>query len=190
MKNRIFIIIATVFLITGAINAQTSITGNTTAARLIVPLGITLQGDQLNFGDLVLVDVTSATTLITIDVDTDNTVTSSVDAQVLPVGDAGRRANFEVTGEQNLLFDITVPTISALADVASPPVGVDIVVSAFTFSPSTDMAVDGAVDDGTSYKITAAGGVGRFTLGASMTVAQNQAPGVYAGTYTVTVTYQ
>ena len=69
-------------------------------------------------------------------------------------------------------------------------VGVDIVVSAFTFSPGTDMADDGASDDGTSYKITAAGGVGQFTLGASMTVAQDQSPGVYAGTYTVTVTYQ
>jgi spore coat protein U-like protein len=188
MKKITFLIIATVFLFTSAINAQTSITGNTTAARLIVPLGITLEGDQLNFGDLVLVDVASATTLITIDVDTDNTVTSAVDAQVLPVGDAGRRATFEVTGEQNLLFDITVPTISALVDAAA--VGVDIVVSAFTFSPGTDMADDGASDDGTSYKITAAGGVGRFTLGASMTVAQDQSPGVYAGTYTVTVTYQ
>jgi hypothetical protein len=187
MKKNTLLTIACLLLLIGSVKSQTALAGNTTTANLINPLVISTSA-SMNFGDLVLVDVTNATT-ITVDPDTGNTVvTSSADAQVLPVGAAGVRGLFSVTADQDLLFNITITDSTPLT--AASGGGADIVISNFKFKPGTGMAEAGVLDNGSGYSCTASNGIGAFTAGADIIVAAAQLPGVYSGTYEITVTYQ
>jgi len=91
---------------------------------------------------------------------------------VVQGGDASP-AQFEVSGEAGLSYDVTLPNRIQVTDGTGNTMGVG------NFDPSN--AGTGTLS---------ASGIDDFTVGATLKVHANQAPGVYAGSFDVTVAYQ
>lgn len=172
---------------------STALTSNSAKARLVA--GLTLENEtDLQFGDLLLVDVSSTGAAITIN--SSDEVASSTDANVKVVtllgATAPSRGKLKVTGEPELNFTITGSDGNLVTDGGTiTDATKSMQLSDFVFAVDTDLTVVTAnANSVIKVKLAATKYTANFFATATMTVKQNQHPGVYAGTYTVTVAYE
>ena len=140
------------------------------AAKIISPIGITNTG-SLNFGTLV-----SMATSYTAKVGTDANRILSNDkaAKVGGITSTVTVPTFNVTGDSNAKFSITLPESTILTT---------------TTAGATAMTVDNFVHSaGTSPQLSS--GIASFKVGATLNVGAEQKAGDYTGTFTVTVAYE
>ena len=173
---------------------STALSSNSAKARLVA--GLTLENKtDLQFGDLLLVDVSSTGAAITINASDE--VASSTDANVKVVTLSGAatpsRGKLKVTGEPELNFTITgsdgnlvTGTNTTIADATK-----SMQLTDFVFAVDSDLTVVTAnASSVIKVKLAAATYTANFFATATMTVKKDQHPGVYAGTYKVTVAYE
>ena len=172
---------------------STALSSNSAKARLVA--GLTLENKtDLQFGDLLLVDVSSTGAAITIN--SSDEVASSTDANVKVVTLSGAatpsRGKLKVTGEPELNFTITGSDGNLVTDGAVITHATkSMQLTDFVFAVDTDLTeVTANANSVIKVKLAATKYTANFFATATMTVKQNQHPGVYAGTYTVTVAYE
>lgn len=155
--------------------AQTSTAQGTSRANIVVPVQITKISD-LAFGSIVA--PASGTGRVTINART-GARTSNVNAA--PVGTGFGRGRFVVTGRPNTAVNLTVgsPTIQ-LTGPGAPMVVDQLRVNRNNGGPGTLPRV---------YTIPASGTM-NVGFGGRLTVPTGQAPGIYTGTFDLTVAYQ
>lgn len=147
--------------------AQSTDTEQTTATATIVgPLALTKLSD-MNFGTIAVTGTAGTVVL-----GTDNSRTATGPSLVPPA--AGVAASFTVSGQPNQTFAITLPangTVTLINGANS------MAVNTFVHSIAGTPALDGT-------------GAAAFTVGATLSVAANQAAGVYnSANFPVTVSY-
>jgi len=155
-----------VVAISSAAQAQSSDTATGTATANIVSAIQITAGQDLQFGDIVA--DTGGT--VTVDPTTGN---GAVTGAVVLLGNE-QQGTFDVTGEANRAYDITLPAGSINL---TGPAAATITVDTFTSDPATSGTLS-------------AGGTQTVNVGARATIASGQTVGAYTGTYDVTVTYQ
>jgi hypothetical protein len=134
-------------------------------ATIIAPITITNTVD-LNFGDVI--DGTGYVTISTASVRTSDYQAFS-GTQVGTVS----AASFDIEGEATYTYAITLPS----SDVILAETGGDeMTVNAFVSNPTPTGTLDGS-------------GEGVVLVGATLNVVSGQAPGLYTGTFNVTVAY-
>lgn len=131
-------------------------------ATVVTPIQITKDTD-LAFGKF------AAGTGGTIVIGTDGTRTK--DGNVTVIGAGNTAAKFTVGGEANCTYAITIP----VGNVTLTSAGGTMTANAFTGSQTT----------GTLSAL----GSDTFTVGATLTAGNAQAPGAYSGTFAVSVDY-
>jgi hypothetical protein len=192
--KKLFILTLIVGFTINASGQSTALTSNSAKARLVA--GLTLENEtDLQFGDLLLVDVSSTGAAITINASDE--VASSTDANVKVVTLSGAatpsRGKLKVTGEPELNFTITgsdgnlvTGTNTTIADATK-----SMQLTDFVFAVDSDLTVVTAnASSVIKVKLAAATYTANFFATATMTVKKDQHPGVYAGTYKVTVAYE
>jgi spore coat protein U-like protein len=142
------------------------------SATIINPIAIAKTTD-LNFGKLAVGSVGGNVTVSTTNAVTINGAGSTV---VQPLGNTGNptAAVFAVSGEASFTYAVTLPadgTVS-ISDGASHTMA----VSGFTSNPASSGTLSGA-------------GADTLKVGATLAVGNNQTPGTYTGTFSVTVAY-
>lgn len=159
----------------GAMAQSTATTSNATAnATIVAPITIA-NGDTLEFGNV----VAGAGTVIIAPAGgrTDSTTALTPGNQK----GAFRNATFNVTGQGAFTYTITLPASAVtLSDAASMPN--TMTVDTFTVAAGTSGSVSGTTG-------TLAAGAGVLNVGGTLHVAAAQVPGLYSGTYAVTVAY-
>jgi Domain of unknown function (DUF4402) len=150
---------------THAASAQNTASASfSVGAHIVSPLSIVKVTD-MNFGDVVPSVAGGSVVLSTAGVATPAGVN-------LGNGGAARTAaTFTVSGQSGYTYAITLPGSSTISDGATHTMS----VGSFTSNPSGT----GALVSGTQA----------LALGATLTVGPNQTPGVYSGSFNVTVTY-
>ena len=148
--------------------------GVNAGANIITPIGITNDGTELQFGDLIATS-------------TEYTVTIETDGQRSYEGDAAfftttgySTANFTVTGEAGAAFKITLPTDGTVSLTGT---GAAMPLTAFASSIGLSSSLSGTAG---SYSA----GNKTFSVGATLTVGAYQTAGEYIGTFAVTVAYE
>jgi hypothetical protein len=192
--KKLFILTLIVGFTINASGQSTALSSNSAKARLVA--GLTLENEtDLQFGDLLLVDVSSTGAAITINASDE--VASSTDANVKVVTLSGAatpsRGKLKVTGEPELNFTITgsdgnlvTGTNTTIADATK-----SMQLTDFVFAVDSDLTVVTAnASSVIKVKLAAATYTANFFATATMTVKKDQHPGVYAGTYKVTVAYE
>jgi hypothetical protein len=192
--KKLFILTLIVGFTINASGQSTALSSNSAKARLVA--GLTLENKtDLQFGDLLLVDVSSTGAAITINASDE--VASSTDANVKVVTLSGAatpsRGKLKVTGEPELNFTITgsdgnlvTGTNTTIADATK-----SMQLTDFVFAVDSDLTVVTAnASSVIKVKLAAATYTANFFATATMTVKKDQHPGVYAGTYKVTVAYE
>lgn len=166
MKKILLISIA-IFAFTAGIFAQSSSTQQTTAtATIIGPLVLTKVTD-MDFGT-----IATTGTAGTVVLGTDGNRTPSGPALVAAA--AGHAASFTISGQQSATYVITLP---ADGTVTLTNGANSMAVNTFTHDAGANPTLDG---DGT----------GTFSVGATLSVADNQAAGVYNSVdFPVTINY-
>jgi len=192
--KKLFILTLIVGFTINASGQSTALTSNSAKARLVA--GLTLENEtDLQFGDLLLVDVSSTGSTITMDASSDE-VSSSTDANVKVVtllgATAPSRGKLKVTGEPELNFTITGSDGNLVTDGAVITHATkSMQLTDFVFAVDSDLTeVTANANSVIKVKLAATKYTANFFATATMTVKQNQHPGVYAGTYTVTVAYE
>ena len=142
-----------------------SATGNATAT-VIAPIAISNTAD-LAFGKF------AASTGGTVVMDPAGARTAT-GAVVLSTVAPGAAASFNVTGDANATYAITLPASASISDGATTPN--TMTVGTFTSTPSATGTLSAA-------------GAQTVTVGGTLTVASAQAGGAYTGTFSVTVEY-
>ncbi len=131
-------------------------------ATLAAPISISAAGD-LDFGTMVPTGNPGGTVTVT-----PAGARSSTDVDLL--GGTPAAASFDVTGEGNANYSITLPSSTTLT------------------SGGNTMTVDTFTDDaGANPRLT--GGSDTFNVGATLHVGATQASGTYSGTFSVTANY-
>lgn len=170
MKKLSIISIALSFLYSGLAHAV-QIQGNATV-QVVTPIAID-QDTALNFGVVAPLGIVAdpGQSVGTVTIATDNSVTSN-NISLLSQAPNRNRGVFTVTGTSGATYAITIPSGNiTLNDGGSN----NITVGSFTSNPS-----------GTGVLT---GGTQTLHIGATLTVAANQAAGTYSGTYPITVEY-
>lgn len=167
LKERVVkLAVASAFALGGStfgINAYAaSATGNATAT-VIAPIAITNTAD-LAFGKF------AASTGGTVVMDPAGARTAT-GAVVLSTVTPGAAASFDVTGDNNATYAISLPASATITSGA-----VNMTVDTFTSTPSATGTLS-------------ATGAQTVTVGGTLTVASAQAAGAYTGTFSVTVEY-
>ena len=166
----IAILFSGVSVMSSAQNTATSESVNA-AANIISPLGITSTG-SLNFGTLVSM-ATSYTA--TVGTDANRTLSNDNAAKVGGIASTVTVPTFNVTGDSNAKFSITLPVSTSLTTTSG--------------GETATMTVDNFVHNaGISPKLDS--GAASFKVGATLNVGNAQKAGSYTGTFTVTVAYQ
>ena len=194
--KKLFILTLIVGFTINASGQSDEVTTNSAKARLVA--GLTLANEtDLQFGDLLLLDVSSAGAEITIGAT--DLVTSSAPSNVKVVELLGftepSRGKLTVTGEQGLNFTITGSAGNLVTDgavISHLTKSMQLTDFDFTVDSSTLTVVTANSDstDSVKVKLAAATSTAEFYATATMTVKQNQVSGVYVGTYTVKVEYE
>jgi hypothetical protein len=159
--------------------ASTSAIAGTAPANaevaVVRPLSF-IKVDDLNFGKIIPSNVAGQVTL------TPAGVRSSTNGIVL-VGNTHQPASFAGDGTVNQRVDISLG--SNTINLTGP--GAPMQVNTFVIG-STPTAV--LTTTPLRFRITSATGIFQFPVGATLNVGANQAPGVYNGTWTITLQYQ
>ena len=136
-------------------------------ARVISPITLAVAGvTELNFGDVVPSTVTAGTVSLTA-----AGIRTAAGGVTLGSSTAVAVPTFNVGGQANATYAITLPAGASTLTSGANTMTVD----TFTGSKATGTL--------------SAGGADSFTVGGTLHVAANQAAGSYAGTFSVTVTY-
>jgi len=182
MKKSVLIFAAILMMAGFQLNvmAQTSASRTTAAgAKLLLPMGLT-QTSALHFGTMyVAIPADSGTCTLTTAGDREFSALLFGSS----VGTPKSNAAYNVTGTQNCTYLLTVPsTITVTETVGSTAT---MIISALTvlFNGGTERSAVAATSTLT------AGGTDSFIIGGKLTVKPNQLPGIYAGTFNVTVDY-
>jgi len=168
MKKLLFLFAGLLLMAISAesVQAQNSATatGVNAAATIVTPISITKTVD-LNFGAIV-----PSLTAGTVTVGTDNSILGAGGVTLIPQLGAHSAASFTVNGAIGALFSVTLP-----GDVTISNGTESMTVSDFTSNATGALDASGAED---------------FNVGATLAVAASQLPGLYEGTFDVTVTYE
>jgi hypothetical protein len=154
-------------------SAQAAPTASANAsATIISPIAITKTSD-LVFGNLAVGAVGGNVAVSTADV---VTISGAGTTVAQPVGNTGSPAAavFGVAGEAGLTYAITLPADGAVT---------------ITDGASNTMQVNGFVSNPGTTGTLSAGGTDTLKVGATLAVGNNQVPGTYTGTFSVTVAY-
>jgi hypothetical protein len=167
--------------------AQTAATETTNAkAKLIKVMTLTNVGDGLNFGTAVLTDGTAGT--VTISTAAVRSYTGSAAAAALTGGatQAPTVASYTVTGTPNETYAVSLPTtpVTLTSTTAATASGTQTTMEITDFKAS----FDAGVTDKTTSTLSSSGG-DSFVVGGLLTIKPLQIPGVYTGTYNVTINY-
>ena len=147
--------------------AQSTDTEQTTATATIVgPLALTKVSD-MNFGTIAVTGTAGTVVL-----GTDNSRTAVGPALVPPA--AGVAASFTVAGEASRTFTITLPADGTVSLI----------------SGANTMAANTFVHNAGATPALSGAGAAAFTVGATLSVAANQAAGIYtSANFPVTINY-
>lgn len=168
---RSFSILVLFCLMLVEVSAQVSSTATSIGidAKVLAPITIENTGSTpISFGTLSRSSVEGAVT-----VTADGTRTSSGGVSVLTSSDFSA-APFGVTGDNSAAFSITLPANGTVELTRS--------------GGSEKMAVDDFTHNSTLTLSTS--GTATFNVGATLTVNEDQVPGEYTGSFSVTVAYQ
>lgn len=151
-----------------AASAQTSASADVDA-EILAALTIVIDGsaNSLDFGTIAVGNIPANANLV---LAPGATALTGCSVQVI-CGGSPVTPLFHVDGLAAELVDLTIPGSVTLASGAN-----SLTVGALTSSLGSQFALDGS-------------GEASFRLGGTLTVAPNQAPGVYAGTVAVSVAY-
>ncbi|WPR71438.1 DUF4402 domain-containing protein [Flavobacterium sp. NG2] len=177
--NRLLLVV--VFLISGLmtkVEAQTSatVTGTTAGAKLIIPMSLT-QTSALHFGTINLLSGASGTVVLPSN-NTTRSFTGGVSASA--VAPLATNAAYNVTGTKNVTYALTLPSTITVTETIDG-------TATMTIS-DLKARFNGASDDAVTSTLSPTG-TDSFKLGGTLTVANSQAGGIYAGTFNVSVDY-
>jgi len=180
MKKSI-ILFAAIAMIAGfstKANAQTSatITGTTAGAKLIVPMAI-FQDAPLHFGTINVLTGTAGTVVLPSNSTTRSFTGGVAASSVAPLA---TNAAYHVTGTKNTTYALTLPSTITVTETIGG-------TETMTISSLT-ARFNGAGADAVTSTLSSTG-TDNFTIGGTLTVAEDQEGGVYAGTFNVTVDY-
>ena len=176
MKKIIFSLLAIGMMagMTTKVSAQavTDTESNTANAQILGAINLSV-GTNLEFGGIVPDGSSSGTVLISPDDDSRTlTTVTGVSVSTTP-----KAASYTVTGTGLAPYTVTIPTASF--DITNT-----------TGSGAETMAVTSMTISGGSLSKTFAGdGTSSFKVGGTLTVGAAQEPGVYSGSFNVTVAY-
>ena len=165
--KKILLFSAMLIAFTAGTFAQSTDTEPTTATATIVgPLALTKVSD-MDFGT-----IAATGTAGTVVLGTDNSRTAVGPALVPPA--AGVAASFTVAGEPNKTFTITLPADGTVSLI----------------SGGNTMAANTFVHNAGANPVLSGAGAGAFTVGATLSVAANQAAGIYtSASFNVRIDY-
>lgn len=166
-------------LLAAPVQAQ-SVSANAVAQAVVVePLAL-IKIRDLNFGRIAAQPTAGTVTV------NPNTGACTATGGVVSVGNCGY-AEFGGQGVRRMRMRITLPTTITLTG----PGGATMTASNFTLGLAPDVIqVPGPGNSPPRYEIASSTGIYTFRVGARLNVATNQAPGVYNGSFVVTVQYQ
>jgi hypothetical protein len=172
--KRLVILFSAIVLMTGfSVNLLAQATENTeAAANIVIPIAIT-EDASLHFGTMAVLVGTGGTCVLSTEGDRSRTGGVNLSIQEPEAANAA----FSVSGEALTTYVITLPaTITVSYNTNSMTIGT---LLARTTSAGAD-GLTGTLD-----------GIGEdaFTVGGTLTVAAGQVPGLYTGTFDVTVAY-
>jgi len=162
-------------------SAQSSVTINPTAGVELVQVLTITNSTPLNFGRIGITSGVAGTVIM----GTDGTRTPGLGTTVIiSTGTSRAVAKFDLTGTTGVVYTISIP---------SP-----IVVTTLSGTGTKTMNINALkVNVDAAGEVAAAGATGTFALGVSsflmsgtLNIVTDQAKGIYAGTYPVTVDYQ
>jgi hypothetical protein len=149
---------------TASAQANSASTSANANARVVTPISIAKTAD-MNFGDVVAGG--SAGTVVL----TPAGARSATGGTTLGSGTSVAAAAFNVTGQANATYAITLPASATVTSGAN-----SMTVDTFTSNPSGTGTLSG-------------GGSQALSVGATLNVGASQATGTYTGSFNVTVTY-
>lgn len=166
----LFVVVLAVAFSSNLFAQNTATVGNASASAKIITKITLANATPLNFG---IIAQTTAGGTVTLNANSDVAVHSNTAAEIQSSTEA--RAIFNVAGEANALYSISLPSSSITLTRASG---------------SETMTVNGfTTDNSTTGSQIEANGTDSFYVGAVLNVGANQVAGTYNGTYSVTVAY-
>ena len=188
--------------------AAISLSSNLASARIVAPLGFTSTGN-LAFGQIAKPATAAQGTVILNPETQTRTLTNVTNVGASNDNDNFSLPTFTVTGEEGLLFTLTLPNSSQTIDLSEQAASTDdgngnTIPGAWSVI-SGDDAASMSITDFTSFTtadsapittttrgslvIGSTTAANEYVVGATLTVASNQKTGYYRGTYTVTAQY-
>lgn len=166
------------FLLPAPSVAQAQIANGTAQATIVEPLGL-VKVQDLRFGRIA---VNAAAGTVTVNADSGACTATS---GIIATGGCGF-GQFSGQGARRLTVRIQIPATVTLTG----PAGSTMVANALTLGATPDLAFLGTTGGNPRYQISSSTGIFTFRLGGRLSIAANQRPGEYSGTYSVTVQYQ
>ncbi len=160
-----------------ASNASAATTATANAqAEILSTLSLTIDGteDTLDFGQISPTAALAANSTVVVSAANLRTCGTN-----LVCGSTTAVPLFHVSGLANAVVSIALPAAPApLQNFGTIPSGM-----------SNVMSLSALTSDAASNQVTLASGAAQFHVGGTLTVKPNQAPGVYVGTFDVSVQY-
>lgn len=157
-----------------ASNQSFAATTSGTSNVKIVPVIVLTAGAPLEFGSIA---TTGTAGTVTISTANPTGVVTPANSLTLVSGATRSAGVFSVTGEASVSYTVTLPGSAVTLAGSGSAATQSISVSTFTFIAGTGARTFSAV------------GADSFSVGATLSVAANQTPGPYTGTYTVIANY-
>ena len=163
--------------------AQTIVASAGARATVVEPLGL-VKIQDLVFGRIAARPMAGTVTV------NPNTGTCTITGPILRVGQC-QYAEFAGFGVRRFTVRIAIPTTITLTG----PGGATMVANTITLGTAPGLVYIGGNGNGLGngnrrYQITSNTGIFTMRVGGRLNVGANQAPGVYTGTFNVTVNYQ
>ena len=186
-----------------AAQAAISLSSNLAEARIVAPLGFTASG-TLSFGQIAKPAVGAIGTVILNPETSTRALTNVTNVGAADTNDGFSLPTYTVTGEEGLLFTLTLPSAAVeikLSEQAAAIGAADGIWSPITGDGSDEMNITAftsfTANDTDPITTTTRSGLiigattaaNEYVVGATLTVASDQATGYYRGTYTVTAQY-
>jgi spore coat protein U-like protein len=158
-------------------------TGTGSSSAVVVePLSL-IKVQDLSFGKIVPRPTAGTVTV------NEDTGACTVTGAIMQVGSC-RTAQFTGMGRRNMTVRFTLPSTVTLTS----PGGATMIADTLTVGSAPDVTYIGGNGNGNGagnrrYRINPPSGIFTFRVGARLNVGANQAPGIYTGTFNVTVQY-
>lgn len=177
------LVLALSVLLSPAAQAQVATATGSSTAVVVAPLSL-VKVQDLNFGRIAA-RPTAGTVTVNV-----NTGGCTVTGGLIHQG-ACQFAEFAGQGTRRMRVRIQIPTTVTITG----PGGATMLVDTMTLGTAPDLVFIGGNGNGLGngnrrYEITSPTGIFTFRVAGRLNVGANQAPGVYSGTFPVTVQYQ